>query len=104
MSDDEYTKSLGYLRALADVVGLTLLANDEQKQAEHKQQLDLILNHSQVTLSLEAQELFAHFSSLLDRSGSGELLSIRVPLTESEQQPKRDRPHLRLLTGGKADD
>lgn len=33
MSDDEYTKSLSYLRALADVVGLTLLADDEQRQA-----------------------------------------------------------------------
>ncbi|MBL3524154.1 hypothetical protein IM876_15860 [Serratia plymuthica] len=104
MSDDEYAKSLSYLRALADVVGLTLLANDEQRQAEFKQQLKLILNHPQVSLSPEAQELFAHFASLLDRSGSGELLSIRAPLTESDQPPRRDRPHLRLLTGGKADD
>ncbi|MNG55965.1 hypothetical protein D3C79_140370 [compost metagenome] len=104
MSDDEYAKSLSYLRALADVVGLTLLADNEHRQAEFKRKLEFIVDHPTMKISSEAQELFAHFAGFLDRSGSGELLSVRTSPVESDQPPKHDRPHLRLLTGGKADD
>lgn len=103
MSDDEYAKSLSYLRALADVVAITLLANDETKQAEFKQKLELIVDHPTLKVSPEAQELFAHFLRLLDGSSAEIFLSVRIPL-ETPDRDKTNRPHLRLLTGGKTDD
>ncbi|EKN3937404.1 hypothetical protein ACVSUC_14855 [Yersinia enterocolitica] len=99
MSSDN---SLSYIRALVDVVAITVLSgSDEQHKLRIKQSLDAIMNHPTLEISPEGQELFAHFAALLDGSSTEVFLSARISQEDPDPEKLHSSPHLRLLRGGK---
>ncbi|CFR12547.1 hypothetical protein PGS62_05335 [Yersinia rochesterensis] len=99
MSSDN---SLSYIRALVDVVAITVLSgSDEQHKLRIKQSLDAIMNHPTLEISPEGQELFAHFAALLDGSSNEVFLSARLSQDAPDPEKSHSAPHLRLLSGGK---